>query len=682
MLLQSLHLNNFGPYRGTHQIAFSTDVEHPITLIGGKNGAGKTSIIDALLLAIYGPRAKHRLGFDHYSAFLASLIYKGERTSEVRLEFLDDAEGQESHYSVNRSWQLKNEADPTQIKEMLTVEIDGEPIKTFSDEKIWSEHMDQILPLSIAGLVIFDGEKIEELAAPEASAAALRDYVEGLLGLDLIERLTNDLKSFQNRVVDSVALKADDDLNNELKLRQRALVEAQDVFDTSELAYQTALDSYHQVSNELAKAEEEFEAQGGELFQRRQELTDDNEAANQELIDAKVAAQRFAHGNSPLLLVQPLLGLVAEIGNKALEAEQLELLFVDHKERDERMLEEIENLLASERFSLPNGLKLQGKETTETAGQQTLAAAIRRLFADDRQNYEQSYQPPFTVTSETTRFASDIAGVGGDQLRSEITEVLENLRSAESHVDDAQRIINSIPNDGLVQDSIQKLANATREHVESEQKLEDVADSRRENEIQFERRRREFERVAEQVLESESATRDQVRIGREVYKAQEVLERFKEKIARKNIADIRANILESLTSLYRKDSLIEDLQIDTSTYEIALFDRDGRDVAQSRLSAGERQILATGQLWGLAKSTSRRLPTVIDTPVGRLDSSHRTHLVERYFPNASHQVILLSTDEEIVGDYQEALLPAVGKMYLLEHEEGTGSSRINEGYFS
>jgi DNA sulfur modification protein DndD len=83
----------------------------------------------------------------------------------------------------------------------------------------------------------------------------------------------------------------------------------------------------------------------------------------------------------------------------------------------------------------------------------------------------------------------------------------------------------------------------------------------------------------------------------------------------------------------------------------------------------------------LARASGRPIPTVIDTPLGRLDSSHRQHLVERYFPTASHQVILLSTDEEIVGNYHQTLKPAVARHYLLAHDEALGSTNIEQGYF-
>ena len=108
---------------------------------------------------------------------------------------------------------------------------------------------------------------------------------------------------------------------------------------------------------------------------------------------------------------------------------------------------------------------------------------------------------------------------------------------------------------------------------------------------------------------------------------------------------------------------------------------DGKPLALDRLSAGERQLLATSLLWGLAKASGRPLPTIIDTPLGRLDSSHRRHLLDRYFPVASHQVVLLSTDEEVDEASLARLKPFVGRSYTLTFDERTHSTTINSGYF-
>ena len=76
------------------------------------------------------------------------------------------------------------------------------------------------------------------------------------------------------------------------------------------------------------------------------------------------------------------------------------------------------------------------------------------------------------------------------------------------------------------------------------------------------------------------------------------------------------------------------------------------------------------------------MPTIIDTPLGRLDSSHRRHLIEHYFPNASHQVLLLSTDEEIVGAYYGGLKPFICRTYLLAYDEVSGKTQMQLGYFT
>jgi len=140
-------------------------------------------------------------------------------------------------------------------------------------------------------------------------------------------------------------------------------------------------------------------------------------------------------------------------------------------------------------------------------------------------------------------------------------------------------------------------------------------------------------------------------------------------------------VLESYQQLLRKKTLVAALCIDPDSYDIVLYGKNGQEVEPSRLSAGERQLLGVALLWGLAKASGRPLPTAIDTPLGRLDTAHRSNLVERYFPFASHQVILLSTDEEIYGEYLRKLSPWIGRSYQLEYDDSTGSTKIEPGYF-
>lgn len=137
------------------------------------------------------------------------------------------------------------------------------------------------------------------------------------------------------------------------------------------------------------------------------------------------------------------------------------------------------------------------------------------------------------------------------------------------------------------------------------------------------------------------------------------LETFRGQVIKRHTSNMESLMLESFQKLLRKTELVKALSIDSSTFEATLTGRDGKNLPFDRLSAGERQLLATSMLWGLARASGRPIPTIIDTPLGRLDSEHRSHLIERYFPNASHQVLLLSTDEEISNDYLEALRPAI-----------------------
>jgi DNA sulfur modification protein DndD len=165
-------------------------------------------------------------------------------------------------------------------------------------------------------------------------------------------------------------------------------------------------------------------------------------------------------------------------------------------------------------------------------------------------------------------------------------------------------------------------------------------------------------------------------------RGKQTLQIFEEKIRNKHVSNLEKGIKEAFESLLRKKGFLESISIARSDYQMTINIVGGETVPSSKLSAGERQLLAVAVLWALAKLSGRQLPTVIDTPLGRLDSKHRKFFVENYFPKAGHQVILLSTDEEIVGGYYKALKNSIAKEYLVEYKEAEQSSSVSIGYFN
>ena len=86
-------------------------------------------------------------------------------------------------------------------------------------------------------------------------------------------------------------------------------------------------------------------------------------------------------------------------------------------------------------------------------------------------------------------------------------------------------------------------------------------------------------------------------------------------------------------------------------------------------------------LWALAICSKKKLPVIIDTPLSRLDSSHRRALIKTYFPNASDQTIILSTDSEIDERYYEIMKPSIGDEFTLEYNDEEKKTSIRTGYF-
>jgi DNA sulfur modification protein DndD len=199
VLLTSLTLHNFGAYRGRNVIDLTPPApEKPIVLFGGLNGAGKTTILDALQLVLYGRRARcSGRGSLGYPEFLKRCINRTvpERDGAgLELQFTATHSEQSRQFHVHRSWGASGSG---RIRERLTVMGDGLDT-TFLSER-WDEIVEEMLPLDISSLFFFDGEKIEALADPQRAGKVIGTAIETLLGVNLLDRLGSDLIALEKR---------------------------------------------------------------------------------------------------------------------------------------------------------------------------------------------------------------------------------------------------------------------------------------------------------------------------------------------------------------------------------------------------------------------------------------------------------------------------------------------------
>jgi len=68
---------------------------------------------------------------------------------------------------------------------------------------------------------------------------------------------------------------------------------------------------------------------------------------------------------------------------------------------------------------------------------------------------------------------------------------------------------------------------------------------------------------------------------------------------------------------------------------------------------------------------------VVDTPLARLDQQHRSAMIKRFFATVSHQVVVLSTDQEVDGSAYDALKPFTNAEYSLDFDDGEGRTTVN-----
>lgn len=658
MYFTKVELHNFGIYKGTHKMCLTDQIgDRNITLVGGMNGRGKTTFHDSILIALYGKQALKYIQEKarSYDKMLIDHINKHATDDETYVAVslcLDDG----TSLRVKRSWTAKGKKADQQI----IVEKDGVVDKYLGES--WSYYIEEILPFGIARFFFFNNEKITQLA-DDTSFEQIKSSIKSAIGVSSIEKAIDHTDEVIRRKKKALAAFESSEENVGYQDVERQITDI-DLRLAESTKQANALERRCETLAAAYEAKEkEFWSSGGDLSRNRdsikaemQKISSEVERVQEEIMQLTVDA------STPLFMCR---SLVTQSYENELSSQQTEAKLYSDRIIVDLHQKILERLAAC-------GLNPSDLRTVQNIVNEVLVGHI-----------------PKSATEETVKNMSATSMMLYKRL---ITEVFQNITqridTLVNRVDAQESELMSLDAHLGAADEktlAMQLYDALKS-IEAEKNLADTEYKRQLESIESLKRQRELLvskriQLIKAIAEKEHANDDNARIVKYAAMSIEVLREFKVRLQREKVEKLSSTATRCFLELVEKDSLVSEIKIDPSTLDVTILDLDGNELLKSQLSAGEQQMFAVAIVWALALTSGYKAPVIIDTPMARLDSSHRANFVTKYLPAASSQVMVLSTDEEVYGRYLDLVRDNVVDYYTLLYREEEQCTSIVHGYF-
>jgi len=693
MIIDEIKLSNFRSYQGEQSLSLSSNPEKHITIISGQNGFGKTSLLTALVWALYGKlmvdvdeRYRKEInesgGYNKYAFRLMNrnalqtapesenvLKQQHEQTQNV-LHHKIIKEKIDKLYSLSVSIKLTNIFIPhlscndvvikrvyntRNQKDELEILIDGktnELTKTIGQEIFIN---DFILPKEIAKFFFFDAEKITALAEVKNIEEKLyfsKAYNE-VLGIKKYTDLKQNLENLHLRVTKKSASKGDlkkiEDLQIKAKECEEMLLLNKDQLVQNEQGLAIKKTDLADVHERLIRTGSAMTAD--ELQEYKKIIANLNDAIAKNKSDF-----------SELLELAPF----------AILAKKMDQV------RKQLMLEELQ-----QHYVLMNSLLNEKYHTLKNA----LAK-----FNDDSQEEIDSIlkEVLFTEEERSTTVLLEFTPAQIHQFNS-VYDLLQNAyaKKFKGLVSDAKRLQSTY---NLTHKKVKDAELKSNDPVIQKLKIWFEGMNLEVNRLE---RERENLRVDIGILEKEIASihrqlsehTKHIRVEKQdqqkaetAVRLVEQLDAFIFQLKQRKKASLEKNIKKELNVLMHKQSFVNrvDVKIEGDLIDIDLYDNQGDVVNKDGLSKGEQQLYATALLKALVTESNIQFPVFIDSPLQKLDKKHSSNIIKEFYPTVSNQVVLFPLLEKELSEREyEMLLPKVGKAYLIKQQVGHSSTFVD-----
>ena len=641
MRINHITLHDFGIFDGTHKIDLQT--EKPIILIGGMNGRGKTTILEAILLALYGKRSfMYTQSGQAFSEYLNQHINKisNDEFAYVLLDFSLTTDSGSENYSIERNWNSH-----TSHNGLNTIAKQNElHDSTLSNN--WDLFIEEILPCAMTPFFFFNGEKISELASANYDAY-IQQAIKAMLGINIIETAMNDVQYvYRNTkmvynddnisgILNEASIKVEE-IDNSLKL----LVEEVGLLDAKRI----------QTENKLKDAENAYLLVGGMLAKEQRNLIEQKAHLDTELERTNRKIIDVVGGDLPLLMVLPLL---KRICNETV---------IENKQRSVQAAIE----------QLP--------ELFQSYHQEHLSSIDVDQFIKFVQSTTTKSKIIYDLTAAGYHKLSMLCSDGLHEQAQSVQRALEERKRIEAEMGKIDKYLSIEVNQEKVEEARAEVLRLTSELAMIRERLRSAKEKRDVCNIQYDEARRQQSRIIENAVSAMENDDEAKRIARYSNHTLIVLQEYKKRIQAQKTAQLAITMHSCFQKLASKTNLFIKIEIDSETLGFSYYDANTKLINPGTFSAGEKQILVIAMLWAISICSQKNFPLIVDTPLARLDSKHRRSLIMNYFPKASEQTILLSTDEEVNEELYQSLSPFIGKEYSLLYDDDTKTTEIINGY--
>lgn len=657
MFFTKVELHNFGIYKGTHEMTLTDKIgDRNITLIGGLNGRGKTTFHDAVLLALYGKQALKYIQEKEksYEKLLLDHINKHATDDETYVAVtlvLED----ETEIRIKRMWKARGK----KIDQQTIVEKNGIADKYLGDN--WSYYIEEILPFGIARFFFFNNEKITQLA-DDSSFEQIKSSIKSAIGVSTIEKTIEHIDEVIRRKKSALKSFETSELNQEYQEVEREISEIDQRLEEAQRELNKLELQCQKLAIQIEAKENEFWSSGGDLSRNRDaikaemnRISDVAEQIQQEIMQLASSAA------TPLALCKDL---VVQSYNE--EQEQLQ---GDVKRHTDTVVNNSYQRVIS-RLNESN-LPLE------------VLDLVKRIISDELVGHisEAVHENRISMSPVSLMLYEKLISEFFPGISQKIIGLVSSSDAQEAEYMSLDAHLGAADDKTLAMQLYEALKS-----IEKEKALADADYQRKSDSIESMRRQREILvgkriRLIKGMAEKENTNDDNMRIIKYAAMSIETLTEFKKRLQKEKVERLSNTATTCFQTLVEKNSLAKKIDINPDTLDVTIVGVDGNELLKSQLSAGEQQMFAVAIVWALALSSGYKAPVIVDTPMARLDSSHRTNFVTKYLPVASSQVMVLSTDEEIYGRYLDMVRENVVDYYTLLYREEERCTSIVQGYF-